>query len=122
MLFWIINSVSILVTAITIYAFWIRPVLKQTPSFKSLYDESGAFWSALRLKLQGLKQKLTAAFLVFASMSVELYDHILPAMTGVDITPLTAQVPQWVWPIVAIGGVTLLNYFRTLSDKRNENK
>lgn len=122
MLFWIINTISILITAIVIYIFWIRPLLKQTPTFKSLYEENGSFWSAIRLKLQGLKQKLTAAFLIFASLTVELYDHILPAMTGVDITPLTSKVPQWLWPIIAISGVALLNYFRSLSDKRNEKK
>lgn len=122
MLFLAINTAAILITALVIYIFWIRPVLKQTPEFKTLYEESGKFWTALRLKLQGVKQKLTAALLVFASTCVELYDHVLPALTGIDITPLTSQVPQWVWPVVAICSVFLLNYFRTLSDKRNEKK
>jgi hypothetical protein len=119
MLFGIINTVLIVATAIAAYIFWIRPVLRQTPALKELYDKEASWWSAISDKLAGAKQKLTTAFLTVASMSVMFYDSIVPAMTGVDITPLTSHIPQWAYPIILIAVTWLLNYFRSLADKRN---
>lgn len=119
MLFGIINTVLIIATAIAAYVFWVRPVLKQTPALKELYEKEASWWAAISDKLTGAKQKLTTAFLTVASMSVMFYDSIVPAMTGVDITPLTSQIPQWAYPLILIGVTWLLNYFRSLADKRN---
>ncbi len=114
----LINAVAILIIFVTAYIFWIRPLLKQTPCVKELYNENG-FLTAFRIKLVGIKQRLLAAFLTIASSSVLLYDSIIPAVTGVDITPLTAKVPTWAWPLIAIGFTALMNYFRTLADRRS---
>lgn len=121
-MFTLINTGLITTTLIIIFVFWIRPLLKQTPAFKALYDREESFFAALRLKVQGSKQKLTAAFITFASSAVMIYNTITPAMTGVDITPLTSHVPTWAWPLLAIGFTALMNYFRTLADENHAKK
>lgn len=118
-MFTALNIVLIFATALAIYWFWIRPFLKATPSLKDFYDVEESWWAAFALKTAGLKQKLATAFFTLASVSVMFYDSIVPAMTGVDITPLTSHIPQWAYPLILIGVTWLLNYFRSLSDKRN---
>jgi hypothetical protein len=114
----ILTYFMVLATVATVYWYWIRPLLRQTPAFRELYDQSDSFRAALALKFVGSKQKLTAAFLTMASSVVMVYNFIAPAMTGVDITPLTASMPNWAWPLIVIGFTALLNYFRTLADER----
>lgn len=111
------------------YLFWIRPILKQQPSLKEFYDVEGSFWSAFKLKTAGIKQKLVGAIGVVAIIVVQVYDKILPLMTGVDTTKFVSLLPAWaqtdavqgfLWPMLSIGSILLLNYFRDLADKRHE--
>lgn len=114
-----IRLALILPTIIIIYVFWIRPILKTTPTFKQFYDAEENYAGALSSKFGGIKQKLTGALIFAASVIVELWDYVAPALGSVDTTPLTSYVPPWAWPLISIGAVMLLNYFRKLSDQRS---
>lgn len=118
-MFAIINTILIVATIVAIYWFWIRPVLAKTPGLKELYEKEYSWFKAFADKLAGAKQKLTAAFLTFTSFVVMFYDSIVPAMTGVDVTPLVQHIPQWAYPLILIAVTFVLNYFRSLADKRH---
>jgi len=113
-----INYTAIFIIIAAGYIFWLRPLLKQKPSLKRLYDYEGSFSVALGERFVGIKQKLTGAVIILANAVVMFWDNIAPALSGVDTTPITSMVPTWVWPLLAIAGVMLLNYFRSLADKR----
>lgn len=115
----LIRLALILPTIAIIYWFWIRPILKTTPSLKAFYDAEAGWWAAFSDKFAGIKQKLAGSMLALACLVVELYDYVAPALGAVDTTPLTSHVPSWAWPIIAIAATALLNYLRTLADKRN---
>jgi hypothetical protein len=102
----------------TAYFFWVRPILKQTPSLKEFWDNENNFFEALKLKFAGIKQKIAGAVIIIAGIVVEAYNFIGPALGTVDMSGITDKVPSWAWPLVTIACVALLNYFRKLSDTR----
>lgn len=114
-----IRLALILPTLAIIYWFWIRPILKQTPSLKAFYDAEAGWWAAFSDKFAGIKQKIVGTLIAVACVVVQLYDFVAPALGAVDTTPLTSYVPSWAWPLIGIAGVVLLNYMRSLADKRN---
>lgn len=114
-----IRLALILPTIAIIYWFWIRPILKTTPTLKAFYDAEAGWWAAFSDKFAGIKQKIAGSAMAAASLVVWLYDTVAPALGAVDTTPLTSYVPSWAWPLIAIAGVALLNYLRSLADKRN---
>jgi hypothetical protein len=105
-------------TVVFLYVTWIRSILRRTPALRTLFATETSRLAAIKLKFAGIKQRLTSAILVTASAVVELYDHIVPHLTGVDVTPLTSHVPGWAWPVICVGGLTLIDYFRELADQR----
>ncbi|MDB5555441.1 MAG: hypothetical protein JWL86_5425 [Rhizobium sp.] len=119
MLTWLL-IVLIVLTAIAIYAFWIRPILRLKPSFAAYYAEEESFWAAVCLKFGGLKQKLTTAFITAMGVIVSLYDFLAPlvAQSGADVRTLTSRVPPQMWPFIGIALVALMQYFRNLADKK----
>jgi len=118
--FWILNASTVVV----VYVFWIKPLLSKTPAFASLYAQEESFWAAIGLKFAGLKQKLTSAIVYMAGALVYMYDYIAPKITGMDVTPITTKlaehVPQWMWPIGLIALTALLDWFRSLADRRGD--
>ena len=86
----------------TTYFTWIRPELKKRPALKEFYEQEESLWSALRLKLAGLKQKLTAAVLFVAGVVVTAYDQIAPMMleAGIDVQSLSDKIPSKAWPFI----------------------
>jgi hypothetical protein len=100
------------------YWFWVRPIIKTKPQFKSFYDDEATFFSALSAKLSGIKQKLAGAFIVIGGIYVEASNYVIPALTGVDTSVITKRIPDWVVPLIPIAAAILLNYFRSLADKR----
>lgn len=120
LLFWLINVATIVV----VYFFWIRPLLGRTPAFKSLIEQDNSRFAALSAKFAGIKQRLTAAVIYLASIVIAVHDVVAPRLTGVDVTPLFPKiveyVPQTYWPFIMIGLTALLDYFRSLADKRQE--
>ncbi|MGH7175590.1 MAG: hypothetical protein ACREGR_04515 [Minisyncoccia bacterium] len=109
----------IVATVVATYVFWIRPVLKTTPSLGYLYADEEAFFAALGRKFDGLKQKLVTAVVAAAAFVVSTYDFIAPlvAQSGVDVTTLTDKVPAQAWPIIGIALVLLLQYLRKVGDR-----
>ncbi len=107
-------------TALAISWFWIDPILKCRPAFRDVYAQEHNFFAALKEKLQGIKQKLSSAVVICASGAVTAYDFINPIISGVDITPLTSQVPSWAWPLVLISTTALFQFLRNLADSRHK--
>ena len=107
-------------TALAISWFWIDPILKCRPAFRDVYAQEHNFFAALKEKLQGIKQRLSSAVVICASGAVTAYDFINPIISGVDITPLTSQVPSWAWPLVLISTTALFQFLRNLADSRHK--
>jgi hypothetical protein len=120
LVFWLLNA-AVLICG---YIFWLRPILQRRPDLQWFWTREQSFFTAVKCKLAGIKQRLTAAVVSIASMVVLMHDQIAPLISGVDTTPFTSKlaeyVPQWMWPLGLIGLMALLNYFRALADKRED--
>ena len=112
--------ISIAATLVAVYWFWIRPILKSRPAFRELYEQEESFLAAVREKFAGIKQKLSSAIVVAASIAVSGYDFIAPIVSGVDVSSISAQVPSWAWPLILISVTALFQFLRNLADKRHE--
>lgn len=122
MLGWLL-AVLIVLTAIAAYAFWIRPVLKKQPSLAAYYAQEESFWSALCLKLSGMRQWLTTIFTLAAGFVVTAYDAIVSLANQVgfqwgNVQLITAKVPSWAWPIIGMVLIGLVQWFRELGNRR----
>ena len=105
---------------LAIYCFWIAPILKSRPALRDIYAQQQNIFATLKEKLSGIKQKLSSAVVICASGAVTAYDFFNPIISGVDITPLTAQVPSWAWPLVLISTTALFQFLRNLADARHK--
>lgn len=112
-----LNILLALLTVALVYFFWVRPILKETPALKNFYTEEATFFSAVDGKFSGIKQRLTGALLGGSVIIVEMYDTVIPQITGIDVTPITSHFPSWSLPLLSIGGIMAINYFRKLADK-----
>ena len=91
------------------YVLWLRPVLRQRPSLKYLYAHSDSFWAAVKSKFLFIKTQVAAALLKVASVLIAIHDFLVPVATGIDWTPATQKIPDWIWPFLLFGiGATLL--------------
>lgn len=115
-----VMAVLLFPTLVTIYAFWIRPILKSRPAFRELYEEEESFLNALREKFAGIKQKLSSVIVIIASVAVSGYDFLAPVVSGVDVSSLTAEVPSWAWPLILISVTSMFQFLRNLADKRHQ--
>lgn len=102
------------------YVFWLRPLLRQRPGFKELYDREEGFFATLGAKFAGLKQKLTVALVTIAGVAIEAQDMIVPMFTGVDTTSILDMIPPKAWPFIMIGFGLLLAWFRRLAENRGD--
>lgn len=119
MLTWLL-LVLIVLTLISIYVFWIRPVLKTRPTLAQYYAAEENWWAALTLKFGGLKQKLTTAIVMAAGFVVSAYDFLAPlfVQSGVDVTTISSKVPPQAWPLIGMALIALVQYFRNIADKK----
>jgi hypothetical protein len=102
------------------YWLWLRPLLKSRPQFKDFYAATDSFWAALWGKFNTIKTKASAAFVMIASTLVGLHDFLLPIITGIDWTPVTANVPAWVWPIASFGIGALFLWLRHVTERTQD--
>ena len=107
-------------TVLAIYWFWLEPILKSRPAVRDIYAAEQNFFAALKKKLEGIKQKLSSAVVICASGAVTAYDFFNPIISGVDVTPLTSNVPSWAWPLVLISTTALFQFLRNLADARQK--
>jgi hypothetical protein len=114
----VLLGLLILATVAATYMFWVRPLLKATPSFGYLFADEERFWRAIRRKFDGLKQKLVTAVVTAAAFIVSAYDFIAPyvASAGVDVTQITDKVPSWAWPIIGAVLVLLVGKLRNIGE------
>ena len=115
-----LTFVFVVATLVAIYWFWVRPVLKSRPAFRELYEQEENFLAALREKLKGIKQKLSSAVVIAASVAVSGYDFLTPIVSGVDVSSIAARVPSWAWPLILISVTALFQFLRNLADKRRK--
>ena len=108
------------ISVLAIYWFWIEPVLKSRPAVRDIYATEQNLFAALKEKLKGIKQKLSSAVVIGASAAVTAYDFFNPIISGVDVTPLTSNVPSWAWPLVLISTTALFQFLRNLADARHK--
>jgi len=103
-----------------IYVFGLRPILKQTPGLRELYEAEGNVYSAISSKFSGLKQKLVTLAISGAGFIVLAHDQLMPLVTqaGVDSKQYLPQVPPYVWPLLTMGALWAVQYFRNLADKQ----
>ncbi|MHA0111166.1 hypothetical protein ACXYUI_29170, partial [Klebsiella pneumoniae] len=87
---------------------------------RELYQEEENFVAAARAKFSGIKQKLSSAIVIAASVIVSGYDFFAPIVSGVDVSSIAAQVPSWAWPLILNAVTAVLKYFRDLADRRHE--
>ncbi|WP_257164701.1 hypothetical protein [Bradyrhizobium sp. SRS-191] len=117
--FWLLNGAVIAV----VYVVWVGPLLKRTPALSWLLTEASVL-AAIREKLAGLKQRLTAAFVTMAIGIVYMHDSLAPLLVGVDTAPITGLIAQFIpreyWGLGVVLLVWLLNYFRSLAEKRGD--
>ena len=116
----ILLIVLIVVTLAAAYVVYIRPLLKARPALKEFYAQEKSISAAIRMKLAGMKQRLTAVLIVVAGVVVQAYDLIAPHLATAGIAPaqILPQVPAEAWPVIGIAIVLILGYFRKLSDDR----
>lgn len=115
-----LTFVLVIATLVAVYWFWIRPILKSRPAFRELYEQEENFFRAFRQKLKGIKQKLSSAIVIIASVAVSGYDFLTPIISGVDVSSIAAQVPSWAWPLILIIVTALFQFFRNLADRRQK--
>lgn len=102
------------------YVVGLRPILRQTPVFRDVYDVEAGYLFAISAKFSGVKQKLATLFVSLAGTIVLAHDEIAPFVTqaGVDPSQFLPKVPGWAWPVITIAVLWLLQYFRNLADKQ----
>lgn len=111
-------------TLLVAYVVAIRPILRQNPTLKTIYDYEETYLGALGSKFSGIKQKLMTVALSVAGLFVVAHDQVASLATAAGIDPmflstqLLPQVPSWVWPFVTMGVLWLVQYFRNLADKQ----
>jgi len=116
----ILLTVITVITGLSIYVFWIRPLLRQRASFKEFYDQEDSLWVAIGLKTAGMKQHITVAVVGSIGFIIEAYDFIAPLISqaGVDVTKIAPMIPPEAWPLINLGVLALITYFRHVADKR----
>jgi len=102
------------------YFVGLRPILKQTPGFKDVYDAEAGWLYAVNAKFSGVKQKLVTLIISMGSVLVLAHDEIAPLVTqaGVDPSQFLPKMPGWVWPVLTIAILWLVQYFRNLADRQ----
>ena len=104
------------------YWFWIRPLLKDRPRFAEFYQRTDSFWTSVWMKLSTIKTRLASISLMIASALVSLHDVLIPLVTGIDWSPITATVPAWTWPVVSFGVGALFLWLRRVTAEAQEQK
>lgn len=111
--------VLIFFTGIVVYAFFIRPALRETPFFRDIYSAEEGYLTAINSKLTGVKQKLMTILLSAASFIVLAHDELAPLVTqaGVDPSLILPKVPAWAWPLITMAILYFIQRFRNAADR-----
>lgn len=111
--------VLIAFTLLVGYIVGVRPLLRQTPLFKDVYDKEAGVLFALSQKFGGVKQKITTVVISAMGFFVLAHDQIAPLVTqaGVDPSQFLPDVPAWVWPVATMAILWLVQSFRNQADK-----
>lgn len=101
------------------YVVGLRPILRQTPGLKEVYDSEAGLLYALSQKFSGVKQKITTLVVSAAGFVVLAHDQIAPLVTqaGVDPALFLPKIPTWAWPLITMGVLALIQHFRNIADK-----
>lgn len=72
-------------------------------------------WFRIKALFAHSRTILVARLYALAGFLVMTHDIVLPFITGADLTPITEKVPNWVWPLVAIGSGLLFEWLRRIT-------
>lgn len=88
-----ITLVLVTLALVALYAFVLRPVLKERPELASVYAKADAWeagaWERFKLRLRGFKTLAFARFLQIAGILLGAHDTLAAMFGGLDMTPLT---------------------------------
>lgn len=124
------NPVTILLptliaaTLVVAYAFGIRPILRQNPALSQFYETEEGWFAAVNAKLSGLKQRIATVLISTAGFIVLIHDQLAPILQAVGVDPqelpkqFLPTVPAYVWPVLTVGVLWLIQHFRDLADKQ----
>ncbi len=107
-------------TGLVAYLVWLRPALRVRPSLTEFWAEEDRLFESFRLKVAGLKAKITTVVAGVAFVALEANDLVAPLASeaGIDAKALLPQIPPQLWPFITIGLMLLLQYFRKLAARR----
>lgn len=102
------------------YWFGIRPVLKRNPVFSTMFDAETSVKTRLHAKFSGVKQVITTIIVSAGGFVVVAHDELAPLITqaGVDPSQFLPKVPTWVWPMITMAILWLVQYFRNTADRQ----
>ncbi len=106
----LINLIALAVICGCGYFFWLRPILMARPELKAFYEDEARVVAVVR-------KKIAAMLIVCGGIYVELANYIMPAVTGVDTSVYTKNLPDWVVPLIPVAAIAMLNYFQHKVEK-----
>lgn len=111
--------VLVVFTLAVAYWFFVRPILQKQPVFREVYAAEESALAALAAKFSGVKQRLATIFFSAIGFILLAHDEIAPLVTqaGVDPSQILPKVPSWLWPIITMVVLWIIQYFRKLADE-----
>lgn len=98
-----ITLVLVTLALVALYAFVLRPVLRERPDARAGAWEAG-IWTRFLLRLKGFKTLAFARFLQIAGILLGAHDTLATMFGGLDLTPLTSRalafIPDDLRPLV----------------------
>lgn len=89
--FWLLVAVALL----ALYLAFVRPLLKQWSALADFWATELSIWKKIQLLFEGVKIKLLARLLWVPGLLVMGYDKFTALCAACDLTPFTAQLPDW---------------------------
>jgi hypothetical protein len=122
---WLWVWLFVFVALLAGYFAFLRPILKQWKALADFWATELNFFQKLQLFFEGLKIKLLARLLWVPGLLVMAYDKFTTLCAACDLSPVTAQLPDWVQhalPIVsALVIPMLIDIARSYSSAPAEN-
>lgn len=72
-------------------------------------------WFKIKAWFSHSRTIFAARLYALAGVLVTTHDIALPYFTGTDLSPITAHVPNWIWPLLVIGTGMLFEWLRRIT-------
>ena len=95
-----LSTLAVLAALAVGYWAWLQPLLARRPVLAGLLADfhaaSGSLWSRAVAALRGWRSVLLARLYWIGGLALALHDAVIPALAGVDWTPLTTMALSFV--------------------------